>query len=86
MDIIIRNANVNGNKVGVVCDGYSSIFIALARAENIPARMVSGIALATKENWSNVTNLHDDTHWWAEAYVDGEWITIEEYYGISSSY
>ncbi|MCD6515700.1 MAG: transglutaminase domain-containing protein [Candidatus Asgardarchaeum sp.] len=63
------------NKIGD-CTEFSSLFVAICRAANIPSRLVAGIAKGKK--WEN--------HAWAECYYDGKWIAVEptwkEYVGL----
>lgn len=51
------------------CNGKSRLFVALARAAGIPARLVGGLIL---ENVSKKTS-----HQWAEAYVGGHWVPFD---------
>lgn len=52
-----------------VCTEYSTLFVALARANGIPARYVEGYAYGEKFNgWLG--------HAWAEAYA-GEWVPVD---------
>jgi len=48
------------------CNGKSRLFVALARAAGIPARLVGGLVL---ESGSKRTS-----HQWVEAYVAGHWV------------
>lgn len=48
------------------CNGKSRLFVALARAAGIPARLVGGLIL---ENGSKKTS-----HQWVEVYVAGHWV------------
>ncbi len=50
------------------CNGKSRLFVALARLNGIPARLVGGIIL---DNGSKKTS-----HQWVEAYVSGHWVTF----------
>jgi len=49
-----------------VCGEYSVLIAALARATGIPARVITSDKLATGKG-----------HAWVEAYVDGDWISID---------
>ncbi|MEL7020643.1 MAG: 7TM domain-containing protein [Bacteroidota bacterium] len=51
------------------CNGKSRLFVALCRAQGIPARVVGGLILqqTTKKT----------SHLWAEAYVHGNWIPFD---------
>jgi transglutaminase-like putative cysteine protease len=61
-----------------VCQDHAHVFIAAARALDIPARYVSGYL------WSgDDAAAHDASHAWAEAYVDGlGWIGFDAANGI----
>lgn len=48
------------------CNGKSRLFVALARATGIPARLVGGIILAPGSKRTS--------HQWVEAYVGGHWV------------
>lgn len=65
------------NKKGV-CDEITSLFIALLRAQGIPAKFISGIAYTNSpefpENWG--------PHGWAEVYFPGKgWIPYDVTFG-----
>jgi transglutaminase-like putative cysteine protease len=67
---------VLSNKIGV-CDEYSTLFIALARALRIPAKYVSGVAYT---NYQNLNNW--GPHAWAEVYIPNYgWMTYDVTYG-----
>lgn len=51
---------------GGVCQDHAHIFIAAARARNVPARYVAGYLLAGDE-----ADQQFESHAWAEAYIDG---------------
>ena len=51
------------------CNGKSRLFVALCRAQNIPARVVGGLIL---ENISKRTS-----HLWATVYYQGNWIPFD---------
>lgn len=51
------------------CNGKSRLFVALARAAGIPARLVGGLIMQTGERRT--------THQWAEAYVAGHWVPFD---------
>lgn len=69
------------NKMGV-CEDYADLFVALCRASNIPARVVTGNALVdvpvdsmVKNDWYNVKGYR---HAWAEFYLNGYgWVPVE---------
>ena len=66
-------------RVATVCNGYSAMVVALARALGIPARMARGYHITGSTTvWSN--NLHFTStvsHYWAEVYVDGRWMAVD---------
>ncbi len=51
------------------CNGKSRLFVALARNNGIPARLVGGIILDTGSKRTS--------HQWVEAYVEGHWIPFD---------
>lgn len=59
------------------CEYFASALVLLARAQGIPARMVSGYRVFEKtgNGWSIVRDR--DAHAWAEVWLDGEWRTVE---------
>jgi len=62
------------------CGGYSSLFVALARAAGIPARVVVG-------GWSSsATSQYSNWHVWAEFYLQNiGWIPVDPSYGATSA-
>ena len=81
------SVNSQAGRVYTTCQGYSAIFIALARAQGIPARLVYGHRLAVPSNdWRTETNINVRDHWWVEAYVDGRWIFIDPTVGTTNAY
>ncbi len=68
------------NREGV-CDEYASLFVALARANGIPARVVAGYRLDDKAGRYQVNGVYDATklrHSWAEYYTPGYgWVPVE---------
>ena len=65
------------NKKGV-CDELTTLFIALLRANNIPARFVSGIAFTNIETFDDPWGPHG----WAEVYFpDIGWVPFDVTYG-----
>lgn len=51
------------------CNGKSRLFVALARATGIPARLVGGLVLETGSKRTS--------HQWVEAYVSGHWVPFD---------
>lgn len=58
-----------------VCEGYSNLFIAFARAIGIPARKVLGLGFDDYE--TECAGIEDTNHAWAELYVDDRWIITD---------
>lgn len=64
---------------GGVCQDHAHIFIAAARAHQVPARYVVGYLLAGAEEHQQF-----ETHAWAEAYVDDlGWVGFDVANGVS---
>ena len=75
MDTTAEEAVANGKGV---CQDHAHIFIAAARAADIPARYVSGYLMM------NDRVEQDATHAWAEAHIDGlGWVGFDIANGIS---
>jgi PKD repeat protein len=64
IDFIMEHYN-NGQKQEADCDGYSVLFVSLARAIGIPSRMVYSVGL---DNTGKETG-----HAWVEVNYDGKW-------------
>ncbi len=65
-------------KGGGVCQDHAHVFIAIARANGIPARYVSGYLLS-----GSISGPQDVGHAWAEAYVPGlGWVGFDPSNGI----
>lgn len=61
-----------------VCDELTSLFIAMLRSLNIPARFVAGISYTTSEYFTDRWGAHG----WAEVYFPGHgWIPYDVTYG-----
>lgn len=64
-----------------VCEEYASLFVALARAMDIPARMVTGWGRdlnTARQAWGNGSELRGYRHAWAEAYLPHlGWVTFD---------
>lgn len=83
----LTSANSQQGRVYTTCQGYSAIFIALARAQGIPARMVYGHRAAVPSNdWITESNINVRDHWWVEAWVDGRWIFVDPTVGTTNKY
>jgi transglutaminase-like putative cysteine protease len=63
-----------------VCMEYSDLFIALMRAEGVPARAAFGYGYDTR-----VGNENDTAHQWAEVYLPGlnSWLAVDPTWGES---
>ena len=77
----VTSENSSKGRVATVCVGHAGMVIALARAEGIPARMINGhhvgLGTAKYNNWSTEPNVDKVDHWWAELYVNDEWIVVD---------
>jgi hypothetical protein len=72
VDSIKSSTETLQNKKGV-CDEFTNVYTALARAVGIPTRVASGFAYTGSE-WQ--------PHAWAESYVPGEdWVPIDATFG-----
>lgn len=81
------SSNSYMGKVYTTCQGYSAIFLALARAQGIPTRFVYGHRLAVPSNdWRTEENIDVKDHWWVESYVNGRWIFIDPTVGTTNKY
>lgn len=75
-------------KVAVQCDGYAGIYVALARSQNIPARIVYGRKItAGSASWEKLAakNFKKSSHTWAQIYLDGRWINVDPQQGSYNS-
>ena len=74
-------------KVATTCVGYSAMLIALARAQNIPAKLVYGHALTTPWNtWTTESNIKKRDHWWVEVYLNGRWMIMDPTRGTNATW
>lgn len=76
----ISSANSKNGKVATTCHGYAVMIVALARANNIPARLVYGYHISYPVSiWSDKTNadMSKRSHWWSEVYVNNRWVIID---------
>lgn len=66
-------------RVATVCNGYSAMVVALARAEGIPARIARGYHITGSMTvWSDKLPFTTViSHYWAETYVDGRWMVVD---------
>lgn len=58
-----------------VCQGYSSLYAALARAAGLRAKVVDGAIIWPGQTWEQLGT--KQTHAWNEVLVDGRWITLD---------
>ena len=56
-----------------VCKDFSILMVALLRAEGIPARMISGLALQPPLRSASDWGHSGGAHSWVEFFVDGKW-------------
>lgn len=83
----LTSANSLAGRVYTTCQGYSAIFVALARAQGIPARLVYGHRAAVpSHDWVTESNISTRDHWWVEAWADGRWIFIDPTVGTTNKY
>ena len=82
----IASANSdNQGRVATTCQGFAGIYLALARAQGIPTRLVYGHrASAPTYNWNTEGDLTTRDHWWAESYVNGRWIFVDPTTGTNN--
>ena len=80
-------ANSSLGRVYTTCQGFSAIYLALARAQDIPTRFVYGHRLAVPSNdWLTEDNIDVRDHWWCESYVNGHWIFVDPTVGTTNKY
>ena len=83
----LSSANSVSGKVHTTCQGFSAIYLALARAQGIPTRFVYGHRLAVPSNdWLTENNIDVRDHWWAESFVNGRWIFVDPTVGTTNKY
>lgn len=78
--LLIYEYDVNG-KIRARSNGYASMLIALARSQNIPARIIGGyynkdVRDDYKEWGSNITSAKVNSLW-VQAYVNGKWLMFD---------
>lgn len=78
--LLTKEYNTTG-KIRSNAKGYSAMLIALARNENIPARIVEGYYNKEVRSGQNywVINITENTinHYWVQIYVSGKWIIAD---------
>ena len=83
----LSSANSVFGRVHTTCQGFSAIYLALARAQGIPTRFVYGHRLAIPSNdWLTEDNIDVRDHWWTETYVNGKWIFVDPTVGTTNKY
>lgn len=83
----LSSANSVFGRVHTTCQGFSAIYLALARAQGIPTRFVYGHRLAIPSNdWLTEDNIDVRDHWWTESYVNGKWIFVDPTVGTTNKY
>ena len=83
----LSSANSVSGRVHTTCQGFSAIYLALARAQDIPTRFVYGHRLAVPSNdWLTEDNIDVRDHWWVESYVNGRWIFVDPTVGTTNKY
>lgn len=74
-------------RVATTCQGYSAIFVSMARAQGIPSRFVFGHrATSPLNNWATEQDIKVKDHWWAECYVNGRWIFVDPTIGTNNKW
>lgn len=82
-----NNYNMASGKVATNCVGYTSMVVAMARSQGIPARVVQGVHIGDgATTWSTVKNINEANHHWVECYVDGRWVMIDANMGSQNHY
>jgi transglutaminase/protease-like cytokinesis protein 3 len=62
------------------CAGYSRLVAAFCRSIGIPAKVVEGMVLTSKEvgqGWNSVDFKAPPAHAWNEVWAEGRWITLD---------
>ncbi len=81
------SANSSLGRVYTTCQGFSAIYLVLARAQDIPTRFVYGHRLSIPSNdWYTEDNIEHRDHWWCESYVNGRWIFVDPTVGTTNKY
>ncbi|MCG2691801.1 transglutaminase-like domain-containing protein [Microgenomates group bacterium] len=76
-------ANALDNPTSAVCMEFTDLFIALARANQIPARAVNGFAYTTNSSLRPLSLKKDVLHAWPEYYDESKnlWIPVDPTWG-----
>jgi transglutaminase-like putative cysteine protease len=60
------------------CEHFATAMTLMARAEGIPARLVTGFLRGRKNTFGDYYLIRQsDAHSWVETYIDGKWITFD---------
>ena len=88
MDEKVNNGyNSSNGKASAECTGYAAMVIALSRSLGIPARLVVGVHPAIENiQWTQVKDLKNENHYWAECYVNGRWVMADATMGTQNKY
>lgn len=71
-----------------ICEGFGNCFVALCRAQGIPATVEFGIGMGTYEETVNYTPSPSDysDHAWAAVYLGDKWLFVDPTYDMSRFY
>jgi transglutaminase-like putative cysteine protease len=71
-----------------ICEGFANVFVALCRAQGIPAAVQFGIGCSTYESLIDVDELDstDSDHAWAAVCIEGEWYYLDPTFDIGAYY
>ncbi|TNF56399.1 DUF3488 domain-containing protein, partial [bacterium] len=60
------------------CEHFATAMTLMARAEGIPARLVTGFLRGSKNTFGDYYLIRQsDAHSWVEVYIDGKWMTFD---------
>lgn len=87
--LIANEYNVNG-KVRAREKGYAAMLVALARTQDIPARIIEGYYNREIKNGQNywVTSVKENeiNHYWTQIYINGKWIIADPFADSNNIY
>ena len=71
-----------------ICEGFSNLFVALCRAQGIPAVVQFGVGASTFEDLIDKEELDsiDSDHAWAGVYLGDQWYYLDPTFDIGSYY
>lgn len=76
-----------GKQTATVCNGFSVLFAALARAQGIACRTVKGHSLSLPQgSWGTEADVNNGDHIWNEVYLDGRWMVLDVQRDCSNTY